>query len=416
MRIAFIVNKFPALSETFILNQVTGLIDRGHTVDVFADSPRSEEKVHEDIARYNLRERTFYYNRYRNTPANKRERLVGATQAAARHIRQRPGAVMQSLNVIRYGKEAASLRMLYHITPFLERGSYDIVHCHFGTSGILGAFLQSIGALDGNIITTFYGHDISSYVQTHGKTVYTDVFRRSKMCIHISAYLKQKLIDIGCPAEKTELHRIGVDVERFAFKPRQLQADGPVRLMTTARLVEKKGLEYSIRAVAEVAKRHPNIKYRIVGDGRLRDSLQQLIDELGASDIIELVGWKSQDEVRALYDDSHIFVLASVTAANGDEEGQGLVLQEAQAIGLPVVCTRHNGFPEGIVDGKSGFLVPERDVEAMAEKIAWLVEHPERWAEMGQAGRQHVEEHFDNNRLNDQLVVLYEQVLKGARA
>lgn len=415
MRVAFIVNKFPALSETFILNQVTGLIDRGHEVDIFADSPRSEEKVHEDIARYQLRERTFYYNRYRNTPANKGARLVGATQTVARHIRQHPAAVMQSLNVVRFGKEAASLRMLYHITPFLEHGPYDIIHAHFGTSGLLAASLQQTGALQGKLITTFYGHDISSYVQEHGPTVYADVFRRSERSIHISAYLKQKLVAIGCPAEKTQLHRIGVDVERFAFTPRQLQQGEPIRLMTTARLVEKKGVEYSIRAVAEVAKQHPNITYRIVGDGRLREPLQRLIDDLGARNNIELVGWKSQDEVRQLYADSHIFVLASVTAANGDEEGQGLVLQEAQAIGLPVVCTRHNGFPEGIVDGESGFLVPERDVVAMAEKIAWLVAHPERWAAMGAAGRRHVEAHFDNNKLNDQLVTIYQQVLGKER-
>jgi len=210
-----------------------------------------------------------------------------------------------------------------------------------------------------------------------------------------------------------ELHRIGVDLERFAFAPRTLAPGEPVRLLTTARLVEKKGLEYSIRAVAQVAARYPGLRYKIVGDGRQREQLQQLIGALGASEWIELCGWKSQDEVRQLYAEAHLFVLASVTAANGDEEGQGLVLQEAQAMGLPVVCTRHNGFPEGMLEGESGLLVPERDVDALAGAIAGLIERPERWPALGRAGRGHVEAHFDNARLNDNLIDIYQRVIEG---
>lgn len=411
MKIAFIVNRFPALSETFILNQITGLIDRGHSVDIFADQPRDDGKVHQDVVNYRLMERTLYYNRYYATPARHVERLASAVGVVAQQATRNPMPLAHSLNVARYGRKAVSLRMLHHVSPFLKRGPYDVVHCHFGPSGILGAFLQSIGALKGKLVTTFYGHDISSYVQEHGPDVYADLFRRGDMFLHISAYVRSKLTNIGSPPERTGLLRIGVDIDRFRFAPRTLAPGEPIKLMTTARLVEKKGLEYSIRAVAKVAERHPNICYRIVGDGKLHHKLQHLIDELGANRWIELVGWKSQDEVRQIYADSHLFILASVTASNGDEEGQGLVLQEAQAMGLPVICTRHNGFPEGMLDGESGYLVPERDVDAMADKINALIEQPERWPEMGRAGRGHVEKHFDNNKLNDQLVGLYQSLL-----
>jgi colanic acid/amylovoran biosynthesis glycosyltransferase len=122
----------------------------------------------------------------------------------------------------------------------------------------------------------------------------------------------------------------------------------------------------------------------------------------------------TQDEVRELYADSHIFILSSVTAANGDREGQGLVLQEAQAMGLPVLSTLHNGIPDGVLDGESGFLVPEKDADALAEKLTYLIENPENWPEMGLAGRKFVEERYDINKLNDRLVKIYEQILNVA--
>ncbi len=413
MRIAMIVNQFPALSETFVLSQITGLIDRGHSVDIFASQPRAEGTVHQDVLDYGLLERTTYYSSALVTPPSIVRRVASAARVVAREVGRNPRPIAHALNVVRYGKRAASLRMLHHIAPFLGRGPYDIIQCHFGPSGILAAFLQSIGAIQGKLITTFHGHDVTAYVRAHGPGVYADLFRRGARFLHVSEYLGRKLKALGSPPERTMLHRVGVDIERFAFAPRVLAPGEPVRLITVARLVEKKGLEYSIRAVAQVARRHPNLRYRIVGDGKLREPLQRLIAELGMGDTIELLGWKSQDEVRRLYAESHLFVLGSVTASNGDEEGLPVALQETQAMGLPAVCTRHSGFPEGLVEGRSGLLVPERDVEAMAAAIATLIEHPERWPEMGRAGRAHIEEHFDNRKLNDRLVELYESVIES---
>jgi len=107
-------------------------------------------------------------------------------------------------------------------------------------------------------------------------------------------------------------------------------------------------------------------------------------------------------------------VLAS-TSVEGDQEGQGLVLQEAQACGLPVVATRHGAFAEGIINGKSGFLVPERDVEALVERLSFLIEHPEIWPAMGREGRAFVEAHYDIQQLNQQLVAIYTNAIKRSQ-
>jgi colanic acid/amylovoran biosynthesis glycosyltransferase len=115
-------------------------------------------------------------------------------------------------------------------------------------------------------------------------------------------------------------------------------------------------------------------------------------------------------------DEAHILLMPSITAANGDTEGQGLVLQEAQACGLPVLATDHNGFPEGMLPGLSGFLVPERDIESMAEKLAYMIEQPHLWPGWGRAGRAHIEAHYDIRKLSLRLEQLYRQAILTYRS
>jgi colanic acid/amylovoran biosynthesis glycosyltransferase len=141
-----------------------------------------------------------------------------------------------------------------------------------------------------------------------------------------------------------------------------------------------------------------------------------MIDELDLGEQVKLVGPKSQEEVIALLQDAHLFVTPSVTAASGDQEGIPNVLKEAMAMGIPVVSTRHSGIPELVQDGVSGLLAPERDSEALAERLACLIDHPEKWAAMGRAGRQHVESEFDSDKLNKELVDLYLQVISNDRS
>lgn len=412
MRVAFILNKFPALSQTFVLNQIVGLIERGHELDIYADGPGNVSKLHDDVTTYHLMERTYYYNAHRTMPQDKLQRIARAARQVAHSSNRRPLTALRALNIVRFGKQAASLATLYHVLPFLNKAPYDIVHCHFGTMGLWGLRLKELGAVEGKLVTTFYGRDASAFIKSRN-AVYNELFSKGDLCIHISDYLKSKLLPIGYNESKAALLRLGVDLQAFTYAPRSPDADGQVRVLSVGRLTEKKGMEYTIRAVARLADRRPGLHYTIVGDGELRNQLQSLIDQLGVGAAISLVGGKSQDEVRQLYKQAHIFVLASVTAANGDEEGQGLVLQEAQAMGLPVVCTTHNGFPEGVRDGESALMVPERDVDALAERLDYLIAHPELWPAMGLAGRQHVEAHFDRDKLNDRLVQIYERLLSG---
>ena len=412
MKIAFIVTLFPSLSETFILNQITGLIDRGYEVDIYAYGPGKDPKMHEDVEKYNLLGRTFYFGAfYPQIPENRLLRLLKAMTLIIKNCYKNPMALLRSLNVFSFGKEAASLRILYKIIPFLDKGQYDIVHCHYGPNGSLAALLKDTGALRGKVITVFHGFDMTRFIKKNGKKVYDYLFKKGDLFLPISKRWKDELITLGCSEDKIHVHRMGIDTQRYQFSIRRPKDNGKVTILTIARLVEKKGVRYGIQATAKVLEEYPDVEYTIIGDGPLRDEIETLVDTLNLRNKVTLLGWKKQEEITELMHDFDILLAPSVTSEDGDQEGIPVVLMEAMAQGLPVVSTYHSGIPELVQDGESGFLVPERDIDALAEKLKYLIKHQELWPAMGQAGRKYVEDNYDIHKLNDRLIEIYRRLL-----
>ncbi|MBD3369492.1 glycosyltransferase [Candidatus Fermentibacteria bacterium] len=135
MRIAFIVSSFPAISETFILNQITCLVDMGHEVDIFAAAKGDNPKVHSDVEKYDLLSRTSYYGLL----GNKMWRVLKTVWLLISKGKPYPLVIIRSLDFFKYGKRSLSLRLFYKAIPFLGKEPYDIVHCHFGPNGNVGA-------------------------------------------------------------------------------------------------------------------------------------------------------------------------------------------------------------------------------------------------------------------------------------
>ena len=415
MKVAFIVTKFPSLSQTFILNQITGLLDRGHDVTIYAKIHRDEPFIHADVEKYHLLDRTFYCNSYQAMSANNLLRILKTTFIVIIGFFKKPKLLLKLLHVLKLGKKATSPYSWQEIATFLsgDMHSYDIVHCHFGPNGKLGALLKELGAIKGKCITAFHGYDMSAYIKEGGDTVYDSLFRAGDFFLPISKRWKEELIKLGCEEQRIAVHRMGIDTGRFAFTPRKPREDGKVHILTVARLVEKKGVQYGIQAVAKVLKKYPHVEYRIAGDGPLRSELQSLIDVLNINGHVKLLGWKRQEEIVELMHSADILLAPSVTSKNGDQEGIPVILMEALSQGLPILSTQHSGIPELVRDGEFGFLVPERDVKALAEKLEYFIEHPEIWPGMGWAGRDYVARYYDINKLNDQLVSLYQRLLDG---
>jgi colanic acid/amylovoran biosynthesis glycosyltransferase len=400
MKIAFIVDRFPAITETFILNQITGLIKRGHQVDIYAHYLDHTELLHSDIDKYNLLKKVRYT---KEIPDNHIVRIFIALVWVVRNFHKNP---------IRYGKFAASLRFLYFAMRFIDTPKYDIIHCQFGIHGIEGMKLRETGIVQGKLITSFRGYDISWYLQQFGRDIYKKLFLQGDFFLTNCNYFRNRVIQLGCNPNKIIIHGSSVDSQRFRFKQRHRHPHEKIQLITVGRLIEKKGIEYAIKAVYQVSQKHPNLEYLIIGDGEEREYLENLIHQLRLNRQIRLLGWKTQQEVIQHLDKSHIFIAPSITATDGNQDAPVNTLKEAMLMGLPVIGTNHGGIPELIQDGVSGFIVPERNESAIASSLEYLISHPEIWFSMGKAGCEFVRNNYDIEKLNNELVEIYQQQIK----
>lgn len=406
MRVAFLVDLFPALTETFILSQITGLIDKGLDVSIHATARERSRRWHADVAKYDLISRTIYSDGF---PTHKAGRLA----QLAWQLLRRPGPVRRAQ--IRAMKSRHESFLLPYLVPDWAGRDYDIIHAHFGPLGLRAVALRDACKLRARVTVTLHGYDMSSYLRDRGPGVYDDLFKRADMLLPISSRWRDKLIAMGCPEDKVQVHRMGIDCTAFAFTARQKAHAEPLKLLSVARLVEKKGIAYAIEAVRKLKENGLNVRYSIVGDGPLRPNLERLTAEFGLSDRISFLGPMDQESVRQQFYASHVFVCPSVTASNGDQEGIPVVLMEAMASGMPVIATRHSGIPELVQDGISGKLVEENDVEGLARAAGWLAEKEPHWAAMGAAGRKKVEEEFNSSRLTQDLISIYAGLTSEAR-
>lgn len=408
MRIAYVVGGFPVISETFVVNQIAGMAARGCHVDIFATSAGTTARLPEAVERYRLMERVHRLD----APRNYLLRLYRILLLLLIYGWRAPGAVMRSVNVARYGWSAATLGLLYAVLTLIRLGArhYDVIHAQFGTYGPLALRLVETGALRGEIVTSFRGYDATKYLQANPHA-YAVLFRKGKFFLPVSHALARRIVEAGCDPARVHVHHSGIECARFQYLERKRPPDEATRIVMIGRLVEKKGIGYGIQAIARVIASGRALSCIIIGAGPLREELERLIRKLGIDAHVRMVGSKSHDEVIQVLAQPHVLIAPSVTAADGDEEGIPNTLKEAMAMGLPVISTVHAGIPELVEDGVSGFLVPEHDVAALADRLMRLVDHPETWAAMGRAGRRRIEAEFDTDRLNDELLVLYQGML-----
>jgi colanic acid/amylovoran biosynthesis glycosyltransferase len=262
------------------------------------------------------------------------------------------------------------------------------------------------------LLTTFYGADATEYPRyPRWRERYRRLFAAGALFLAEGGAMAQKLVDIGCPQDKVRVWRLGVDVAGIEYAPRVVGER--VRLLICAGFKEKKGIPYALQALALALAQKPfPYALTLIGDGEDRPQIEALVDELGLRPCTSFRGMRPYAEVLAELLNHDILLQTSATAKNGDGEGGApVILLDAQASGMPVVATTHDDIPEYVRAGESGLLAAERDVEGLAEHISALVAEPERWAAMGRAGRQHVEQCYDAVRQVAELEAIYGQLI-----
>jgi len=404
MKIAYFVNAFPVLSESFIQNQIIGMIERGHDVNIYANIHLNAQCMHSEVEKYKLIELTHFFR----VPRKYTTRLLKAIPLIVSNRGNiRVSTIARSINVFKYGREALSLNLFYNAMSMFRKKHYDILHCQFGPLGVKVLHLKQIGAISGTLVTSFRGYDITNYLLKK-PGIYNQLYREGDLFLPVSQRLKQLIVEDGCEEKKIIVHHSGIDCTKFMYFERNRSECEPTKVLTIARLIEKKGIEYALQAVANVISSGRPIKYTIVGDGPLQLNLEIMARDLGIAEHVNWVGSANHDAIISFLQDAHIFLSPSVTASNGDQEGIPNAIKEAMATGLPVLTTIHGGIPELVKDGITGFLVPERDVDALAERLGYLIDREEQWQGMGTSGRMHVYKNYEINTLNDRLENIYE--------
>ena len=401
VRIAFIVGGFPLISETFILNQITGLIDLGHEVDIFARRRSPDRAVHPDVEKYGLLGRTRWFN----LPLTRWGRVTRAGGTFLRMFPRCPLAMFRCLNLPRYGSIYRVLNNIMHAPPFLA-AQYDVVMCHFGGNGIDFIFLKDL-LPNLKFVTMFHKGDIL-LGDERTAAVYRQLPKQGDIFLAIcESWNRRKLLEFGFDARRIRLHPIGVDTRRMSVQVREPRG-ARLDILTVARLHPEKGIEHGLRAVATLITRRPGtvVRYRIIGDGEDHARLSALVETLGLGAVVEFLGPLPTPDVIHWMHASHLFLLPSLA------EATPTVLLEAQATGLPVLATNVGGVRD-IVAPQAGFLVSAADSDVLADRLAAMVDHPERWPDMGRAGRRFVEERHDIVDLNVRLAALFQVLVFG---
>jgi len=395
MRFASILLSFPTVTETFVLNQITALMDLGHTVEIFSLYKPPSEIHHEEVESYQLLKRTSYFRQYSG-----RKDLVTSLLST-------PFTTLLSLpQILGYLHLRLKVKELWKLVPFLHKRDFDLIHAHFGQVGAEFVFLKDILHLP--FITSFYGYDVTQ-IPREFPSIYQDLFKQSDLILVLSEAMKEELLKLHCPLEKLRVHHVSVDLNKF--KPVEKREKGYNTILLVGRLVEKKGVPLAIEAFARIKDRYPETKLRIIGEGYLKDTIEGLIRQLNLQDRITLLGFHTHNQIIEEMANADIFILPSYTSERGDKEGTPMVLMEAQAMGLPVVSTFHAGIPEVVIDGEAGFLIKEKDVDALADRLEYLLAHPELRIEMGKKGRAHIEKNYDVKQEAKELVKLYAEAI-----
>ncbi len=386
MKTAAIVYDFPSHTETFVAGQIRGLAALGCDMRIFADGADPAALAHAGAD--DLKHRVAYYG----LPLKRFRDSVGSLRSA----------FSSGGNAHRDSTRVSRMRQRFESRPFAGLPRFDVVHSHFGPNGVRAVRLRALGALAGPIITSFYGYDVG---RNRSRSGYSSLFAEGDLFIALGTRMRSALIALGCPVERIRIHPLGVDLDRFTPGPRPPRSQ--LEVLSVARLVPKKGIEYGLDAVAELVRRHVRVRYTIAGSGLLRRSLEQRVRRLGIASAVRFLGCVAQDRVAGLLHASDVLLAPSVTAPDGDIEGTPAAILEAQACGVPVVATRHAGIPEIVRDRESGYLAAERSSSELADFLELLAGSPSLRATMGDAGRAFVAANHDIRRLNRQLLGIY---------
>lgn len=304
-------------------------------------------------------------------------------------------------------------RHLGYLARVARRVGAGVIHSHFGD--VAWRDIGAARAAKVAQVVTFYGYDMSELPkQALWRDRYAELFRAAALVLCEGPHMAACVVAAGCPAHKVRVHHLGVRMERIAFRPRQWRPGETLRVLIASTFAEKKGIPYGLRALGRLAQ-NLDLELTIIGDARdtgpsrlEKAAILAALDEQGLAGRTRLLGYQPHARMMEEAYRHHLFLAPSVTARDGGTEGGAPVsLIEMAASGMPIVSSRHCDIPEVVLDGRTGFLAAERDVEGLLQCLLRATRGHADWPTLLTLGRAHVEREFDAMVQGRRLAALY---------
>jgi glycosyltransferase involved in cell wall biosynthesis len=395
MKVAYLVSRFPTVTETFVLREFSAVAAEGVEVELHALFGTNDAIVQPDAEPW--------VERLQRPGPGEGARALGA------YLLRRPRRTLSTIATVVAGharrpsllvRALATVPLAAAHARRFERERVDHVHAHFANYPTLAAWVAH--RLAGvSYSFTPHAHDLFVHQAMLARKAADAAF-----VVAISDYNRRFLLEQAGPRISVPIVRYGIDPARFPFRVRPANGDGPPRIACVARLLAYKGHAVLLRAVADAPAPLAGAELELVGDGPLRAELEREVGALGLRDRVRFHGAVPEPVVAEVLARADVFALPSVISPDGDREGIPNALIEAMAAGLPAVSTYHSGVPELIEDGRTGFLAQPGDADDLRATLIRALSEDDP-APRAEAARAVVEAEFNSHRSARRLVVLF---------
>lgn len=405
-KIAILVRMFPNIVQTYVLNHILCLKNAGIDTLIVAERDPKQHEIHPRVLENKLIDETLYINTEKNNllkqipsiPFFDYRYLLILIKILFSNIWAKYGIIYGLKTLIRL-----QVRSNHH---------FDIIHSHSLFSSYDYLFLKDFFSIP--LTTTFHGLVPNNVTMLDPVKIKAALDSGDAFFVN-TEFARDQLIGLGCQQHKIHIIPQGTNTADFPFKPRDISTDKPIIILSVGRLSIEKGFHIAINAVAGLIKKYPEIKYHIVGAGPEEENLVTLINSLGLQDTVTIFGAISTDKLLAHYSGAHMFILPSIDFRDGSHtETQGVVLQEAQSSGLPIIASCTGGIPEIIKNGETGLLFDEEDVGQLVTHIETFINDKELYQRLILQGRKDVEDNYSIDVICHKLMKVYSSLLSKA--
>lgn len=396
MNLLYCVSKFPSLSESFVVNEIVELSSRGHNVTVFAHTNPEEDFIHEELNKFDIP--VYYMTEPRFN--------FSSAMTALRSIRN-PSFLFHREFTTNIARKLYHMYILGNFNYFINNAEkeFDLAHIHF----VHRSRAPIVFALQNHSIPVTITPHAHGLYTTDNKNVIDNMLRNVDHIISPTAY-NRDFIRSNYNIE-TDISVVPATSRLEKFNPTEVS--NPKRILTVARMVEKKGYSYALEAVKNIQKQYQDIEYHIIGHGELEQQIRSQIEELDLSDNVTILKQISDQKLIKEYDEAEIFLLPCVIAENGDRDAMPVVLKEAMAMETACISTPVSGIPELITDNKTGVLVPPQNSTELSDAIDELLTNDEKRSAIARNGRKHVLDTYTPRIIVDDLEHIFNTLVSN---